>query len=112
GPSDPSLGRWAPFELEIGPWGIGHRRPSAEPRPRKAVPPPPAPVRTTSPLPAAPAPVPPAPVDALDAARAALAAGEVATALCRAADAGGPDGEALQLRALGPLDAAARITAC
>ena len=142
GPSDPSLGAYAPFETVLTDWGIVYHRPATGEAPLRSfstfssfpsVPPPaplpppvppPAPPRmafTPPPVPAAPAPEPPAPEppappalsEEWSGAQRALAAGDWREAV-RLAGAHPEDAaaEAVAIRALANLDPLAAVRLC
>ncbi|MFY0527949.1 CheR family methyltransferase [Archangium gephyra] len=123
GPSDPSLGAYAPFETVLTDWGIVYHRPApgevsrahAVPAAPPPAPPPPVPPRVPPPAPpppAAAAPLPTPPLE-LDGARRAFAAGDWREA-ARLAGAHPEDAEAeaVAIRALANVEPLAAVHAC
>jgi len=128
GPSDPSLGAYAPFDTVLTDWGIVYHRPAPgeasrahavryvqPPAPPPPLPPlalPPVAFTPPAPPPAAPPPRPPA-LPELDGAKRALAAGDWREA-ARLAGAHPEDteAEAVAIRALANVDPLAAVRAC
>jgi chemotaxis protein methyltransferase CheR len=133
GPSDPPLGKLAPFEALLTDWGVVYRRstgvatatpsrdrvftsppPPAPPPARASTPAPVLPVAKPPPAPAPPPAPPPLPApDGLEEARQALARGDWHEAALRAgALQHDPVAAAMAVRALANLDPRAAVRAC